>query len=85
MSPNTSAKPPKPCPPGPPPAAFGSTPAWPNRSYASRLEASESISYASFASLNFSSAALSFGLRSGWCFMASLRYAFLMSSSDAFF
>ena len=37
------------------------------------------------ASLNLSSAPLLSGLRSGWCFIAILRYAFLISSSEAFF
>ena len=39
--------------------------------------------YASAASLNFSSAALSPGLRSGWYFIASLRYALFSSTSVA--
>src|SRR5574337_592721 len=71
MSPNASAKPPKPS--APAPRMFGSTPAWPYWSYAARFCASLSISYASFASLNFASAvfAASPWLRSGWYFIRS--------------
>ena len=60
-------------------------PAAPNVSYAFRFSGSESRSYAACTSLNLSSAPLSPGLRSGWYSRASLRYAFLISSSDAFF
>ena len=46
---------------------------------------SDSTSYAVCTSLNFASADSSSGLRSGWYWRASLRYAFLISSCDAFF
>ena len=48
------------------------------------LGVGESVSWAAEISLNFSSAAASSGLRSGWYWRASLRYAFLISSSEAF-
>jgi hypothetical protein len=41
------------------------------------------MEYASLISLKRSLAASSFGLASGWYFLASLRYAFLMSSALA--
>jgi hypothetical protein len=41
------------------------------------------MAYASAASLNFSSATWSPGLRSGWNFIASFRYALLISDSVA--
>src|SRR6266545_5321306 len=64
ISPNISSKPPeKSAPPanGPP----SPNAAWPNWSYCARFCASESTEYASETSLNFSSACLSPGLRSG--------------------
>ncbi len=64
----------------PPPAANGPVP-W---SYALRLSASDSTSCAAEISLKRSSAFASPGLRSGWYWRASLRYAFLISSSEAF-
>ena len=75
----------KPKPPGPPAPApkLGSTPAKPNWSYRAFLSWSERISYASLTSLNLASADLSSGFMSGWYFLASLRYAFLISSSEA--
>jgi hypothetical protein len=54
----------------------------PNRSYWERFSASERISYASAHSLNFASASLSSGLRSGWYFIARRRYARLISSAS---
>ena len=66
-----------------PPVAAPPSPAWPKRSYMWRLSVSASTEYASAASLNFSSAALSPGLRSGWYLSASLRYALLISWSVA--
>ena len=66
-----------------PPVAAPPRPAWPKRSYMWRLSVSASTAYASAASLNWSSAFLSPGLRSGWCFSASLRYALLISWSVA--
>ena len=54
------------------------------RSYALRLSESDSTSWAWEISLKRSSAFLSPALRSGWYLRASLRYAFLISSSDAF-
>ena len=82
---NMSSKPPKPpksAPPEPNPA-LGSTPAKPNWSYFCFLSGSDSIEYASLTSLNFSSADLSPGLRSGWYFIAILRKADFISSSLA--
>ena len=66
-----------------PPVAAAPRPACPKRSYKCRLSASASTAYASAASLNFSSAALSPGLRSGWNLSASLRYELLISWSLA--
>src|SRR5207248_7598644 len=57
----------------------------PNESYCLRFSGSESVSYAFWTSLNFSSADTSPGFLSGWYLAASLRYAFLISSADAFF
>ena len=54
---------------------------WPYWSYCLRFSASESTSYASLISLNFSSAPPA----SGWCLRASLRNAFLISSAEASF
>src|SRR2546430_943180 len=61
----------------------GPAPDSPNVSYCLRFSASESRSYADWTSLKRSSAAASPGLRSGWSSRASLRYAFLISSSVA--
>ena len=72
MSPR-SMSPVKGLPPPAPPPKLGSTPAWPNWSYRALLSLSESTSYASLTSLNFASASLSPGLRSGWYFFANLR------------
>src|SRR5204862_1584007 len=55
----------------------------PNASYCLRFPESESTSYAPWISLKRSSAAGSFGLRSGWFSRASFRYAFLISSCEA--
>ena len=73
MSPNwekmsSMFMPPPPNPPGPP-----RMPSWPNRSYCWRFVSSLNTSYASAASLNFSSAAALSGFLSGWYFKASLR------------
>src|SRR5690606_3951490 len=67
--------------PGPGPVANGFMPA---RSYSRRLSGSLSTSYACWISLKRSSALGSPGLRSGWYWRASLRYAFLISSAEAF-
>ena len=71
----------------PPTAPPGNAPAGrlPNVSYALRFSGSERTSYAACTSLNRSSAPSSPGFRSGWYSRASLRYAFLISSSEAFF
>ncbi len=53
-------------------------------SYSLRFSGSERTSWAAPTCLNRSSAAVSPGLRSGWYSRASLRYAFLISSCDAF-
>ena len=86
MSPKPPAsKPPKPPCPAPVPAP-GRPPEpkkIPPRSYCLRLSASPTMSYADWISLKRSSAFASSGLRSGWYWRASLRYAFLMSSCDA--
>ena len=66
--------------PAPPPAANGPVP-W---SYALRLSGSDSTSCAAEISLKRSSALASPWLVSGWYWRASLRYAFLISSSEAF-
>ena len=82
MSPRSMSpisKPPKP----PPPPKLGSTPAWPNWSYFARFSLSDRTSYASLTSLNLASAPLSPGFMSGWYCLASLRYAFFNSSSEA--
>src|SRR3954451_18901085 len=79
--------PPKPPAPPPPPKLPGLKPPPkmpPPESYARRLSASERIEYASWISLKRSSACLSPGFLSGWYWRASLRYAFLISSSEAF-
>ncbi len=69
----------------PPAAALAN---WPNvvpaRSYCLRLSGSERTSCAWEISLKRSSACLSPWLVSGWYLRASLRYAFLISSSEAF-
>ena len=78
-----SPKPPKSPAPPPAPAKFGSTPACPNWSYLARLSASDKTPYASLTSLNFASASLSPGWRSGWYFLAMVLKAFLISSSVA--
>ncbi len=72
--------PPRPKPPGPP-----TPPNMPPASYSLRFSGSARTSWAAEISLNFSSAFGSSGLRSGWYWRASLRYAFLISSSLAFF
>src|SRR3954466_3046314 len=82
--PNPPACPaPEPAPPNglPPPKP----PKAPASSYSLRFSGSPRTSWAAEISLNFSSASLSPGLRSGWYFRASFRYAFLISSSVAFF
>ena len=62
------------------------TPSCPYWSYISLLSGSDSTSYASDSSLNFASAtSLGSVETSGWYFLARLRYAFLISSSDAVF
>src|SRR5204862_2130652 len=76
-------------PPGnPPPAPPGNpacAPAKPNWSYCAFLFASPRMSCAACTSLYFASASLSPGLRSGWYFFDSLRYALLISSAVADF
>ena len=57
----------------------------PKVSYCLRFSASESTSYACCTSLKRSSAFLSPPFASGWCLRASFRYAFLISSCEAFF
>jgi len=69
-----SSNPPKPRPAGP---------ACPKRSYCVRLSGSDRTEYASFSSLNRSSAPESVEFLSGWDSRASLRKAFLISSGDA--
>src|SRR5579875_280474 len=54
------------------------------RSYARRLSGSDSTSCACEICLKRSSACLSPGLRSGWYWRARRRYAFLISSAEAF-
>src|SRR3954447_6960125 len=88
MSPKS--KPPKlPAWPAPAPAPKGLPPPKPAKappsSYSLRFSGSPRTSWAAEISLNFSSASLSPGLRSGCYFRASFRYAFLISSSVAFF
>src|SRR6185312_1613812 len=85
-----SPKPPKPPPPpGPPPVrnAPGSNPPPkkpPPWSYCLRFSGSDSTAYACWISLKRSSAFSSPWLVSGWYLRASLRYAFLISSAEAF-
>ena len=55
----------------------------PSSSYLRRLSGSPSTSYASLISLNVASADLSPGFTSGWSLRASLRYACLISFSEA--
>src|SRR5690606_21727142 len=78
MSPKMSPKPPKPSKSNPPKPSPKGLPACPKRSYLARFSGSERQAYASEASLNFSSASLSPGLRSGWYSRASFRYALLI-------
>jgi hypothetical protein len=66
----------------PPVVARG--PAAPKVSNCLRFSGSESTSYAACTSLKRSSAAASPGFRSGWCSRTSFRYAFLISSCEAF-
>ena len=65
---------------GAPPAPL--TPASPNWSYRARMLSSESTAYASLIVWNFSFAS-SLGFTSGWYCRACLRYAFLISLSEA--
>ena len=97
--PSTSGMPPGKPPPAPPSRAapsryarkasafFSSKPSFdassPNSSYILRLLGSESTSKAALTCLNFSSADLLPGFTSGWYLRASLRNAFLISSSPA--
>jgi len=52
-------------------------------SYSLRFSGSERTSLAAETSLNFSSASLFPGFASGWYCLASFRYAFVTSLSDA--
>jgi hypothetical protein len=63
--------------------AYPFRPSWPNWSYCLRFTSSESTSYAWEICLNFCSASLSPGLRSGWCLSASVRNALRISSGVA--
>ncbi len=65
-----------------PPNPWPAGPACPKRSYCARLSESDRTEYASFSSLNRSSAEASEEFRSGWCSRASFRKAFLMSSGE---
>ena len=81
ISPNISPKSLNPAPPPPNPWVWSNA-AWPNWSYLAFLSGSDNISYASFTSLNFASASLLSGFKSGWyCFANFLNADFISFSS----